>query len=382
MPSISKLTLPSGVTYEIKDAYARQLLAGGLQFVICFDGKSEPVVADIPAGVKVVYNGTTYTGTKSAETAEPLTFYLVKEKNNVFGEYVAIGAEGSKTWEKLGDTSLDLDDLGELAYKDNVILSKGSGTNVLGENATFQAQASEVSFEAGAGSDFVTGYNDDAVAPSFKEGEFTPASLAAGFVTPGTAPSFSEGEFDAGSLPSFQEGAFNQGALPSFEEGAFDAGSLPSLGNASKSEFAIEGIVAAMGTGDDAETLIFSAASKSNAVTEQGAFNAGALPSKAADTFNAGSLPSKAADTFSAGTLPSKGADTFSAGTPTAVDVTKFNGGSKAADTFNAGSAASLAKAKALTAANKGTAAAQVVEVNSKDAKKVALHDDLSVSVE
>lgn len=283
MPSISHLQLPSGNTYEIKDEYARQLLAGGLQFIICWDGTSTPDVTKIPAGVVVTYQGTDYTGTKSAETAEALAFYLVKVKNNVYSEYVAIGETGSKTWELLGDTSIDLSDLGALAYKDNVTLSKGSGDQVLGESTSFTNGSSEVTFASGAGSDFVTGYNNDGVAPSFTEG-------------------------------------------------VFNAGSLPSLGASSKSQFAVEGIVAAMGTGNDAETLIFSAASKSNAVTEQGAFSAGSLPSKAADT-------------------------------------------------FNAGSAATLAKAKALTAANTGTAAAQTITVGTNDKVKVAKYDDLGVSV-
>lgn len=32
MPDISKITLPSGTTYDIKDAVARQGVAGGIQF--------------------------------------------------------------------------------------------------------------------------------------------------------------------------------------------------------------------------------------------------------------------------------------------------------------------------------------------------------------
>ena len=310
---MSHITLPSGNTYEIKDAYAREILAAGIQFVICYDGTATPVVANIPAGVTVTYNGTEYTGTMPASSAEPLHFYLVLAKNNVYAEYVSIKSGSSEpytySWELLGDTSLDLSSLGALAWKDTVSLSKGSGDQVLGESTSFTNAASQVSFESGAGSDFVTGYNNDGVAPSFSEG------------------------------------AFNAGSLPSFTEGAFSAGSLPSLGASSKSQFAVEGIVAAMGTGADAETLILSAASKSNAVTEQGTFSAGSLPSKAADTFSAGSLPSKAADTF------------------------------------NAGSAATLAKAKALTAANTGTAAAQTITVGTNDKVKVAKYDDLGVSV-
>ena len=154
MPTISQIQLPSGNTYEIKDAYARQLLAGGLKFVVCWDGSSTPVVANIPAGVIVKYNGTTYTGTKSAETAEPLTFYLIcsptqEGERDVYDEYVAIGNTGSKTWEKLGDTRIDLSDLGALAYKDNVTLNKGTGDVVLGEATTFTNSSSAVSFSGG-----------------------------------------------------------------------------------------------------------------------------------------------------------------------------------------------------------------------------------------
>jgi len=82
---ISKITLPVGnetVTYNFRDEYAQQKLAGGLQFVVCWDGE-EPVVANIPAGVVVKYQGENYTGTKAASSAEPLTFYLVKSATQV-----------------------------------------------------------------------------------------------------------------------------------------------------------------------------------------------------------------------------------------------------------------------------------------------------------
>ena len=49
---------------------------------------------------------------------------------------------------------------------------------------------------------------------------------------------------------------------------------------------------------------------------------------------NAGVLSSVA----TAGTLPSKSADSFTANTPTAIDTSKFNGGSKSADSFTAAS--------------------------------------------
>lgn len=166
MSVISSITLPSGNTYELKDAYARQLLAGGLQYIVCWDGTSTPVVANIPVGVIVTYNNVDYTGTKAASTAEPLAFYLVKAPdpvtNDVYEEYgvVRTGTEGSYvyTWEKIGNTKIDLSSLGALAYKNNVTLSKGSGDNVLGESTTFTNGSSSVTFSGGTSDTFVKSY--------------------------------------------------------------------------------------------------------------------------------------------------------------------------------------------------------------------------------
>ena len=385
---LSKITLPSGNSVFIKDTEAREMIAGGISFVVCWDGTSEPVVANIPAGVKVQYDGTTYTGTMSAASAQPMTFYLIKSstqesENDYYDEYVVVklgaGTEQDPyvySWEKLGDTRIDLSDLGALAYKNDVVLSKGSGDSVLGADTTIEAAASEVSFQSGAGSDFVTGYNNDAVAPTFQEGAFTPASLGEGFVSNGTAPSFQEGAFTPAAIES---GFVTPGVAAELQSGFYSEGTAPSLGNSTKSAFAVEGMVAAMGTGDEAETLIFSAASTSNAVTEQGTFSAGTPTTLDLTKFNGGTPTAVDTSKFSGG---SKAADTFSAGTMTSVDVTKFNGGSKASDTFNAGSAATLATAKALTAAVTGTAAAQAITVGNDDLVSVAKYDDLSVSAE
>ena len=285
------------------------------------------------------------------------------EKQLMAGDYCQNEVSGKSTTEWMWNGS-SIDEFGStsllkgLAFKDS---ATGSVT-AAGSNGD-----SQVTFASGAGSDFVTGYNNDAVADSFVEGAFTPAEIQAGFVTAGSAASFSEGAFTPaqiqagfyteGSAPSFSEGAFTPaeiqsgfvtpGSAASFSEGAFSAGSLPSL----------------------------TPVSGENGL----AFNAGSLPSKAADTFDGGaptvidttkfSGGSKAADSFNAGSVTtidttkfsggSKAADTFVANTPTVIDTTKFSGGSKAADTFTPGSAATLATSKALTASDTGTAAGQ-----------------------
>ena len=231
-------------------------------------------------------------------------------------EFIWSGASGK--WQEFGSTG----SLKALAFKDTASATyTPAGTNA----------ASAVSFTGQTTGNFVTGYNNDGTDPSFTEGAFDA----------GTLPSFQEGAFTAASL---SEGFYSAGSAPSFTEGAFSQGTLPSLGTATTGNFNTD---AEKSTYDEAnETLTLAAATTAAAVTAQGTFDAGTLPSKAADTFSAGSVTtldltkfnggSKAADTFSAGTLPSK-----------------------AADSFSAGSAASLATASAVTAVGTGEAAAQ-----------------------
>lgn len=148
MPDISKITLPSGNTYDIKDAVARQMISGGVSFTITWDGTSVPVVSDIPAGVVVTYNNVNYTGTLSADSAQAGAFYLVKSTtqtsggiSDIYDEYVPVGTSGAKTWEKIGDTQVDLSD---------VVMGITTTTNkVLGDNTTFTNASSSVSFSGG-----------------------------------------------------------------------------------------------------------------------------------------------------------------------------------------------------------------------------------------
>lgn len=154
MAEISKITLPSGNTYDLKDAIAREMIAGGITFIVAWNGTSAPVAANIPSGVVVNYEGTSYTGTLAAADAQVGAFYLVKSSTqtevlDIYDEYVVITVGTAKSWEKLGDTQIDISTLGALAYKDNVTLSKGSGDNVLGEATTFTAGTSSVTFAGG-----------------------------------------------------------------------------------------------------------------------------------------------------------------------------------------------------------------------------------------
>lgn len=138
-PVVQKITLPSGNEYYIADRQIRnvvdqlaQTIAGGVSFNIAYDGSAEPIISQIPAGVTVVYNGTSYTGTFAATAAAPGAFYLVKSgttagQKDVYDEYVVVDGE----WQKIGDTQIDLSNV-----VTDVDIVKSS-SSVIGSNATF-----------------------------------------------------------------------------------------------------------------------------------------------------------------------------------------------------------------------------------------------------
>lgn len=74
-----------------------------IDYVVSWNGSSAPTVANIPNGVKVVYNGTTYTGTMATGTKG--TIYLVYSSNGLvdsYDEYMYFTSGGTNFWERLG----------------------------------------------------------------------------------------------------------------------------------------------------------------------------------------------------------------------------------------------------------------------------------------
>lgn len=113
----SKFTLPDGEVYYLKDQEARELIASAGTFIVTWDGTSAPDISKIPEGVSVAYNDIIYTGTLSAtdDSINLKAFYLVKtstvineQPKDIFDEYAVVNLNGTKTWEKLGDTTLKL----------------------------------------------------------------------------------------------------------------------------------------------------------------------------------------------------------------------------------------------------------------------------------
>ena len=145
MADISKITLPSGNTYDLKDATARQMISGGVSFIVAWDGTGTAVAANIPKGVKAG----SVTGTLEAADAQSGAFYLVKSSStpssetlDIYDEYVVVGST-TKTWEKIGDTQLNLTDVVTGVY-----FSKQTDV-VLGKDTTFTNGTSTVSFSGG-----------------------------------------------------------------------------------------------------------------------------------------------------------------------------------------------------------------------------------------
>ena len=379
MADISRIQMPSGNVYEIKDAVARQAIAGGVSFIIAWNGNSTPVVSDIPAGVVVRYNGTDYTGTLSADSSQAGAFYLVASSDtvqNVYSEYVAIGTTGSKTWEKLGDTTIDLSDLGALAYKDSVTLNKGTGDNVLGEATTFTNGTSSVTFGAHT-TDKVLG--SDATFTT----TVTPATTNIKATASGTAVAADGTDTFVKSYP----GATSKLATTTVPNvtGNTDVTipNVTSAGSASTWSFS-------MGTGADAETLIISGANGS-APTLGTALSASKVTLGTAKTVATGSLSASGgggtvmtglgtATTASALTgvqITSQPTIALSTGATAGTGVISVATGITSATTTTN----SKDEVTAITALGTATAAAQTITVGNNDTVKVAKYDDLSVSV-
>lgn len=225
----------------------------------------------------------------------------------------------------------------------DVSLTKGDYTPA----GTISAPA--ITLSKGTAQAVVTGVTSAGTAPS----------LGSGFYTAGTAASFTSGAFTPASLG---EGFYTAGKAASYSHSEFSGGSL---GDASKALFATEGIKATVGTeGADAECLIFSAATTSNAVTEQGQFTAAVYGT---DTFDGGSATVIDTSKFNGG---SKAADTFVPNTPAAIDIAAFNAGEM--PTFNEGSvdviqSAALAEAPKFT----GTEAKNILVTGATYVKQV-----------
>lgn len=385
MAEISKIKLPSGNVYEIKDAVARQAIAGGVTTVIAWNGSSAPDVSKIPAGVVVTYNNNSYVGTLAATASQPGTFYYVKSttqvgSNDVYDEYMVVkpDLDDSTTWfwEKVGDTSLDLASLGELAYKDSVTLNKGTGDVVLGESTTFTNSTSSVSFDSHT-TDKVLG--SDATFTT----SVTPSTTNIKATASGTAVGADGTDTFVKSYPGATSKLVTTTVPNVTGNTNVTIPNVTSAGSASTWGFA-------MGTGSEAETLIISGAN-SVAPTLGTALEASKVTLGTAKTVATGSLANDGsgssvmtglgtATTASALTgvkVTSQPSVSLSTGATAGTGVIAVATGiSSATTTTN-----QKDEVTAITALGAATAAAQTITIGTNDKVTVAKHGDLSVTV-
>lgn len=295
-----KITLPSGSTYDIVDARARELIEG-LGNPTHFLGESTTAITDGSDVSPITIKG-------KEGTVTPQAGDIVVYGN---GEFIYSGS----AWIELGDLS----GLGGLAHKDTASMDYTPEGDV--SQPTFSGEELTATGKfTPEGSVSLTTAPQTVVTGVSKTTDTVQGMKTAGSVVAGTAPTFTEGAFSAGSLPSIDKTEFNGGTLPSFTEGKFTQGTLPSFTEGKYTEGTPADFQATVSNG----VLAFSWTANVPGTKAADTFDAGALPTKAADSFTAGAVASIGDGFFNAGALPSKAADTFNAGKEQTVTLPTF----------------------------------------------------------
>lgn len=246
MADISKITLPSGNTYTIKDEVARQMASAGVSFTISTSA------ANTPKDVTWDNNGTTVTGTLVASASTTGVFYLVKATTqggkDIYAEYVTVKNGNEYSWEKIGTTDIDLSDLGALAYKNNVSTNvKPEGTvsqptftgNAMTSTGDFvpDGTVSKPTFTGTEGNVSVTGTPAGTISVGTGSANYTPAGTVSAptiTVTPNTATKYVAGSATGGgsvtagsaascTLPTLSTSVADETLTLSWTAGSFTA---------------------------------------------------------------------------------------------------------------------------------------------------------------
>lgn len=243
-PVISQIILPSGTTYDIKDAVAREMAAAGVSFSICTNA------ANTPKDVTWDNGGTTVTGTLVASANTSGVFYLVPTTTaggkDTYAEYVTVKNGNNYSWEKIGTTDIDLDNLGNLAYKDTAsgnytpagtVSQPTFSGNSLTSTGSFtpDGTVSQPTFTGTEGNVSVSGTPAGTISVGTGSANYTPAGTVSTptiTVTPSTATKYvassatGGGSVTAGSaasctLPVFETSVSNETLTLSWTDGSF-----------------------------------------------------------------------------------------------------------------------------------------------------------------
>lgn len=170
MAEISQITLPSGTTYDLKDATARQAIAGG----IVFRGVTTTPLTDGASTNPITIGGESYTAVNG-----DLVIYDTME---------FLFSSGDNKWHELGNSS----GLGELAYKDSATGTFTPAGSVGKPNVTVTPTTATITSITNAGSVTAGTANVPTavtlpVLTTSVTNETLTLSWAAGSVTPGVA---------------------------------------------------------------------------------------------------------------------------------------------------------------------------------------------------
>ena len=281
---ISKITLPNGQTYNIKDEVARAAVSAGLTI---------NVVEKLP--------------TAAAATLGAL--YLVpdvhSDKDDVYDEYVTVAKEGAYSWEKIGNTDVDLSNYSKKTHTHKVTSNVSVGAHTYTPAGTLNAPA----FTGSAVDVSVSGTPAGTLnAPAFTgtEGAVSVSGKATGSVA------IAVGDGDANYTPA------GQVSTPTFTGKALtSAGKFTPAGSVAAPKVTID-----TKNGAGAEAAVYSMSSAGSVV-------AGEAASYTGHTFTAGTLPTWSAAVngetlsfnFNAGVLASHNAGVFNGGKATAVTL-------------------------------------------------------------
>ena len=192
MAEISKITLPTGTTYDIKDQGARDLIANlnSFEYTVC------STAATTPKDVIGYPNGTAssaVTGTLVASEDTTHKIYLVGNIVNPelagdqFREYITVqNSNGNYFWEMFGTIGSVISGLGNLAFKDS---ASGSFTPEGTINVTLTTASKYVAASTTGGGSATAGTAAQCTLPVFStsvSGETLTLGWTAGSFTPNT----------------------------------------------------------------------------------------------------------------------------------------------------------------------------------------------------
>ena len=382
---ISKIKLADNSVVYIKDAEARELIAG-LSSATHFLGVTSTALSDGSEVSTIVVGG---------ESVSAASGDIVIYNNK---EFIYNGS----SWAEFGDLN-GIDDLAYHSISDIQITVTPTTDVVLGEGTTFTNASSSVTFADGAGSDFLTGASASAADSAVSFASHTTDSVLgadATFKTTGALGTVKLKATAANAALSTSDDTFVKsypGVSSKMVQGSV-------TGVASKSDISIPNVTSvgsastwafAVGSGDDAETLVITGAngsapvlgtalSASSITTESKTFATGALDSDGAGaSVMTGLGTAVTADALTAASVSAQPDITISTDANGDVEVVSGLGtlGVSANDkdsvtaitALGAATAAAQTitvtptKAKALTASDTGTAAAQTITVGTND---------------